>query len=191
MTNNNKKKSSKEKRVLIGALCVAAVMVAGSTFAWFTSKDEVTNRLSASASYGTTISEDFTPPENWIPGQEIDKKVGVTNTGNIDAFVRTWIEGEMRLSGAAEGVKSTGGAVTGTFADVSTPTAAEKALSDAGYTKKIAGTGGATDTYYRVLKTSATTNNTTTSNDLDEVVHSARRMQNMSLSLMISQQLLL
>jgi len=94
---NNNKKTSKEKRVLIGALCVAAVMVAGSTFAWFTSKDEVTNRLSASAEYNVAVAETFQPPENWVPGQEINKDAAAVNTGNVDAFVRMWLEGEMSV----------------------------------------------------------------------------------------------
>ena len=94
---NNKKKTAKEKRVLIGALCVAAVMIAGSTFAWFSSKDEVTNRLSASAAYDVSIAEDFQPPEDWIPGQTINKDVSAVNTGNVDAFVRMWLGGQMRL----------------------------------------------------------------------------------------------
>lgn len=93
-----KKKTRKdERRVLLGAIAVAAVITAGSTFAWFTSKDEVTNRLSASANYNVSIAEDFTPPEDWVPGQTIDKNVSVVNTGNTDAFVRAWLEGEMRL----------------------------------------------------------------------------------------------
>lgn len=94
---NNNKKTSKEKRVLIGALCVAAVMVAGSTFAWFTSKDEVTNRLSASAEYNVAVAETFQPPENWVPGQEINKDAAAVNTGNVDAFARMWLTGSMRL----------------------------------------------------------------------------------------------
>ena len=61
MANTKKTKTSKEKRVLIASLVVAAVMVGGSTFAWFASKDEVTNRLSAKAEYNTSIVEDFTP----------------------------------------------------------------------------------------------------------------------------------
>lgn len=92
-----KKKTNRQKRTLIGALCVAAVIMAGSTFAWFTSQDEVTNRLSASANYGVTIAEDFQPPENWLPGQKINKDVSAVNTGNVDAFVRMWLGGQMRL----------------------------------------------------------------------------------------------
>lgn len=92
-----KKKSAREKRVLVASLIIAATIVAGSTFAWFTSTDEVTNRLSASANYGVSIAEDFTPPEDWVPGQVINKDVGAVNTGNVDAFVRMWLEGEMSV----------------------------------------------------------------------------------------------
>ena len=92
-----RKKTSREKRALIGALCTAAVILAGSTFAWFTSSDEVTNRLSASANYGVTIAEDFTPPENLVPGQKVNKDVSVVNTGNIDALVRVHLEGAMNV----------------------------------------------------------------------------------------------
>ena len=86
----NKKKTARDRRVLIAALLVGALIMAGSTFAWFTSKDEVTNRLSASANYGVSIAEDFQPPEDWIPGQPVNKDVSAVNTGNVDAFVRMW-----------------------------------------------------------------------------------------------------
>ncbi len=100
---NKKERSSKEKRVLIASLIIAAVMIGGSTFAWFTSKDEVTNRLSASSDYGVAITEDFTPTEDWTPGQEINKDVSAVNTGNVDAFVRLGL-----LNDAAMKVKGTG-----------------------------------------------------------------------------------
>lgn len=97
MSTTKRRKSAKETRVLVASIITAAAIVAGSTFAWFSSSDEVTNRLSANADYGVTIAEDFTPPENWLPGQTVEKNVGVVNTGNVDAFVRTWLEGEMDL----------------------------------------------------------------------------------------------
>jgi len=90
-------KSKSRRRVLRASCLLAALIVAGSSFAWFTSKDEVTNRLSASGDYDVTIAEDFTPPENWLPGQKVDKNVGAVNTGTIDAFVRMWLEGEMKV----------------------------------------------------------------------------------------------
>lgn len=87
----------KEKKVLIGAIAVATAVIGGSTFAWFSSTDEVTNKLSASGEYGVSITEDFTPEMNWIPGQSIKKEVAALNTGNVDAFVRMWLTGTMRV----------------------------------------------------------------------------------------------
>ena len=58
----------------------AAMIIAGSTFAWFTSKDEVTNRLTANSDYGVSIVESFAPPANWLPGQTVNKDVYAVNT---------------------------------------------------------------------------------------------------------------
>ena len=69
-----------------------------TTFAWFTSKDEVTNRLTASSDYGVSIVESFTPPKNWIPGQQINKDVYAVNTGNIDAFVNEDVKGVLNYT---------------------------------------------------------------------------------------------
>ena len=66
-----------------------------TTFAWFTSKDEVTNRLSANADYGVSIVESFAPPANWIPGQNVNKDVYAVNTGSIPAFVKEEVSGVM------------------------------------------------------------------------------------------------
>ncbi|WP_295094274.1 BsaA family SipW-dependent biofilm matrix protein [Ruminococcus sp.] len=138
----SKKKTSKEKRVLIAALCIAASVVAGSTFAWFTSQDEVTNRLSASASYDVSIAEDFTPPENWVPGQTIDKNVGAVNTGNTDAFVRMWLEGEMRL--IAQGTSST---MASSMSGATLNSVTDQQLLDANLTYKVG------DVYLKELST--------------------------------------
>ncbi len=104
MTKTNKKQNSKDRRIAIASIIVAGMIIAGSTFAWFTSKDEVTNRLSAKAEYGVSITEDFTPPEDWTPGQTIKKEAAAINTGNVDAFVRMWLTGEMKLVNAGAGV---------------------------------------------------------------------------------------
>lgn len=53
--------------------------------------------MTATADYGVAIAEDFQPPENWIPGQSINKDVAAVNTGNVDAFARMWLEGEMSV----------------------------------------------------------------------------------------------
>ena len=79
--------SKKRRRVLAATCILAALIVAGSSFAWFTSKDEVTNRLSASADYDVSIVESFTPPQNFLPGMEVNKDVYGLNTGSIGAFI--------------------------------------------------------------------------------------------------------
>ncbi len=66
-----------------------------TTFAWFTSKDEVTNRLTATADYGVSLVEDFTPPKDMTPGQEVNKDVSVVNTGSVDSFVRVSLVNDM------------------------------------------------------------------------------------------------
>ena len=90
---------SKKRRRVLGASCIlAALIIAGSSFAWFTSRDEVTNRLSASSDYGVSIVESFTPPKNWLPGQEINKDVYAVNTGNIAAFVKEDVKGKLNYT---------------------------------------------------------------------------------------------
>ncbi|MGN1458336.1 MAG: BsaA family SipW-dependent biofilm matrix protein [Acutalibacteraceae bacterium] len=86
------------KKVLIASCILAALIVGSSSFAWFNSQDEVVNKLSASNGYDVAIVEDFTPPVNWTPGQTVQKAVKVTNTGNVDAFVRMSLENKIKLT---------------------------------------------------------------------------------------------
>lgn len=98
MTNKNKKQTAKQKRILVASILLAGMIVAGGTFAWFTSQDEVTNKLTASNNYGVSITEDFTPPSNWTPGQVVNKDVSVVNTGNVDAFVKVSLSNTLDLT---------------------------------------------------------------------------------------------
>ncbi len=85
---------SKKRRRVLGASCIlAALIIAGSSFAWFTSSDEVTNRLSANADYDVSIVESFAPPKNWLPGENVNKDVYALNTGTIGAFVNEDVSG--------------------------------------------------------------------------------------------------
>lgn len=155
-----KKKSSRDTRILIGALLIAGVIAGGSTFAWFTSKDEVTNRLSAKADYNVSIAEDFTPPEDWIPGQTINKDVSIVNTGNVDAFVRTWLEGEMRYIArdkAGEAIPASAPTTWGTL---------DTTKTDAVSTARLVPTADGGTSYVRVLRNTTTTAPT----DYDEVI---------------------
>lgn len=91
-------KKSKNKKVLVASMILAAMIVASSSFAWFTSHDEVVNKLSAKNEYAVTVTENFTPPEQWIPGQTISKEAGAVNTGNIDAFVKLTLSNSLVLT---------------------------------------------------------------------------------------------
>ncbi len=171
----NKKKTAREKRILIGAFLTAVVIAAGSTFAWFTSKDEVTNRLSASAKYDVSIAEDFQPPEEWLPGQKVNKDVSAVNTGNVDAFVRMWLGGQMRLlneetTNMVEAAKPESGSLTSTLTAVK-----DEDMLALGLTWQKAGTGeNATPVYYRTLSTKKIDNpkDETHKTDADEETNS-------------------
>lgn len=91
-------RSKKRRRVLAASCILAALIVAGSSFAWFTSKDEVTNRLSANADYDVQIVESFAPPANWLPGQVVNKDVYAVNAGSIGAFVEETVSSVMTVT---------------------------------------------------------------------------------------------
>ncbi len=93
-----KRKSNLQRKVLTVSVILALLIIAGGTFAWFTSKDEVINKLTAVNNYGVSITEDFTAPENWLPGQEVNKDVWAINTGNVDALVRMAFTSQMKLT---------------------------------------------------------------------------------------------
>ncbi len=101
--SQNSTKKSKDKRLLIGAIIVAIIIIIGATFAWLTSTDTVTNRLTASANYGVAITEKFEPPTIWTPGEEVTKEVSVVNTGNIDAFVHVTFDNTMEFTAEEAG----------------------------------------------------------------------------------------
>ena len=81
-----------EVKFFIGSYCQIAY------FAWFTSTDEVTNRLSASGDYDVRIVESFAPPANWLPGQEVNKDVYAVNTGDVEAFVEETVSGALTVT---------------------------------------------------------------------------------------------
>jgi len=106
---------SKKRRRVLGASCIlAALIIAGSSFAWFTSKDEVTNRLTASSDYGVSIVESFAPPKNFLPGQEVNKDVYATNTGSIAAFVEETVSSKLSIVKDVDTATTWGTTIVGT-----------------------------------------------------------------------------
>ncbi|MDR1815889.1 MAG: BsaA family SipW-dependent biofilm matrix protein [Clostridiales Family XIII bacterium] len=86
-------KNKRKTGLVVSVLLAAAIAVSG-TFAWFTAKDSVTNRLSTDmvTDGSTTIVEIFNPPTIWKPGEEVTKRVYVVNTGSGDVLVRVSFE---------------------------------------------------------------------------------------------------
>ena len=84
----------------LSALLVAGTLTAGvvgGTFAWFTSKDTVTNQFATGgtndddSNAGIDIWEKFKEPTNVVPGTTTDKLVQVKNTSTYDQFIRVKI----------------------------------------------------------------------------------------------------
>ncbi len=163
------KKRKQKKVVLICTLATAAVIVGGMTFAWFSSKDEVTNRFTANANFGASIVEDFVPEEEWLPGQTVNKDVAVVNTGTVDAFVRTWLEGELRYLAKSATQQSVNGVgdvpAFNSATKISVLLTAQKNNEADIFQKNnlvLAG-NSATNKYYKVLDSQNATSNPTNS----------------------------
>jgi len=77
----------KEKKTIIILILVLAVGIVGLTIAYFSNSSTV-NNVFTTQPYGTTVTETFTSPSNWLPGSEVEKLVIATNTGNVDEAVR-------------------------------------------------------------------------------------------------------
>lgn len=76
-----------------------ALTVVGCTWAYFTSTSHIDNRLSTKA-YGNTITEKFTPRDDWQPGQEVEKVFAVKNTGDSTLVVRVKMDESWARSGS-------------------------------------------------------------------------------------------
>ena len=76
-----------QKRTIIILILVLTIGIVGLTIAYFSNSSTV-NNIFTTQPYGTTVTENFTSPSNWLPGQEVDKTVVATNTGNVDEAVR-------------------------------------------------------------------------------------------------------
>ena len=75
------------KRTIMILILVLTIGIVGLTIAYFSNSTTV-NNIFTTQPYGTTVTENFTSPSNWLPGQEVDKTVVATNTGNVDEAVR-------------------------------------------------------------------------------------------------------
>lgn len=80
---------------------IMALTVVSCTWAYYSSTSHIENQLKTKT-YGSTVSEEFTPRDDWQPGQRLDKKFGVKNTGDYPLVVRvrmaeTWRRGSTEI----------------------------------------------------------------------------------------------
>ena len=77
----------KNKKSIIALLIVAIIGIVGLTLAYFSNSDTIENSF-ITKEYGSTYTEEFVSPDNWLPGDTTDKTVVVENTGEVDEAVR-------------------------------------------------------------------------------------------------------
>lgn len=75
---------------LVGLVMLCCI---GGIFAYWTQELQVHNEFKT-ARYDTNIEEKFSPPDDWKPGQEINKDVWITNDGSIPVFTKVVINQE-------------------------------------------------------------------------------------------------
>lgn len=75
----------KTKAWLAAGLSLLTVL--GCTWAYYTNEAHMNNQLQTKT-YGSTITEEFTPRDDWQPGQKVDKIFTVKNTGEYPQVVR-------------------------------------------------------------------------------------------------------
>ena len=84
-----------KKKNLIVLLLIAVIGIVGVTIAYFSSTITFENEFQTKE-YGTTYTESFVSPDNWLPGDTTNKTITATNTGQVDQAVRislsqTWV----------------------------------------------------------------------------------------------------
>ena len=75
------------KKSIIALLLVAIVGIVGLTIAYFSNQTTIDNEFKTK-SYGTTYTEEFVSPDNWLPGTTTTKTIVATNSGQVDEAVR-------------------------------------------------------------------------------------------------------
>ena len=99
------------KKRMAGLAALAAVATIGGTWAYWSQDLTAVNEFETGR-YDSDIIEEFTPPApgEWVPGVEVEKKVVVSNSGNVKLAVAAQID---QVWIRTEDVKDMEGNVTG------------------------------------------------------------------------------
>lgn len=91
----------KNNRSVIAIIILLLVFgIIGVTLAYFSSQQTYSNVFKTKP-YSTEFTENFTSPDNWVPGTTTPKTVTVKNTGEVEVAVRvSYTEGWTSANGA-------------------------------------------------------------------------------------------
>ena len=84
----------KNNKIILTLILVLTIGIVGLTIAYFSNSSTITNTFNTNP-YGTTVTEEFVSPDNWLPGTSTDKSLTVTNSGQVDeavriSYIETW-----------------------------------------------------------------------------------------------------
>lgn len=91
----------KKNRKILLILGVLALLLAGSTVAYFQSSDSIDNQFQ-NAEAKVYINEKFNPNDRWVPGEEKQKEVQFGNEGKIAAVLRIKFTPVLKLQDGTE-----------------------------------------------------------------------------------------
>ena len=80
-------KKNFNKKPLIALFIIGLVVAIGGTIAYYTDVVTIPNIFGTKA-YQTQVVETFNAPDNWLPGQTVQKVVTAKNPGDVEVAVR-------------------------------------------------------------------------------------------------------
>ena len=75
------------KKTILILILVLTIGLIGITVVYFANSTSIDNLFSTNP-YGSTVTETFVSPDNWLPGDITEKTIIATNSGSVDQAVR-------------------------------------------------------------------------------------------------------
>ena len=90
------------KKTILILILVLTIGLIGLGIAYFSNSTSFDNLFSTNP-YGSTVTEQFISPDNWLPGDVTEKTIVATNSGNVDQAVRIkitekWLDSNNNLT---------------------------------------------------------------------------------------------
>ena len=104
-------KSKKRKIFIIIIFFIFSICVFGVTFSYFTNLVKLEHIYSIKP-FSTTVEDEISTPNYWLPGETYEKKIGIANNGEVPIAVRVsytekWVSAAGKtLSGYKNGIRA-------------------------------------------------------------------------------------